>query len=1764
MDKLEKNRVFSEEAISELKSKSAKLMSQANTSTSIAKSQLSALLTIAGAIPVEARHAGLAQTASAQLKKMDTALFKTCSVEILKILKASCRSVYSNDTSQGKKISEVGTDVKSISKLAKSLQGLVGGAGVNGSNADFAEKLKKVTEGSALDKIILKDPRTAGAQYNNTYKGKNDANKHSKDPVNMCTGNFIYEKVDLTIGGIQPLSFKYFYNAIDKQAGSLGKGWLHNYEVHLRTDTENQLTLFLEDGREETFVQELDGIYRNGRSPGAMIQQITPDTEQDEVAFSYQTPGGYRYYFNKKGKNICQKDRNDNQILFSYNEKDLLTKAESEQGAAISYTYQTDGMLSEVCDHTGRTVHMEYREGVLRRVTDPAGKTITYMYNRNGKVSSITNQRGIVSVSNLYDKHGRTLKQKFPDGGVMLFEYQDADKQVILTERNGSKIIYVHDDQYRSTKTIYEDGEELIVYNAQNQKTEVIDKKGNSTKYEYDRNGNVTRIINALGNQLCRSYNEQNKVLSISLNGREKMKNNYDQKGNCITTTDALGRSSVFTYNKQGQVVSFTRADGSHLKFSYDTWGNIVEMSDDFGRKTKYQYDELNRVIKTTDGNNNKTSYTYDKNNNVSTVMNAEGNTQSYTYNEQGKVTSITDFDGSTIYREYNELNRPSKVTDQLGNITFYEYDKMWNVQKEILANGAETQYRYNQLNQLSCVTNPSGAELRYTYDPCGNCIQKQSANGTITRFAYDHLNRKTEIIEPDGTKIKLCYNEANQVEKVSIGKEHVLFYEYDQAGQKIKEINAMGHETLYTYTLLGKVESITNAAGGVLFYEYEEGGLLSAIRYPDGKLERYTYGGNQEITSKTGKDGYRLNYYYDSMNRIHTIESNHGQKKSYTYDPAGNITSMTEADGNRTCYSYNATGNLTAVQDALGNRAEYEYDVLGHLVSIKQLGKSDASIASDKELQEAKKLNTINYEARKTSYHRNTSGQITGMTDALGNEESYEYDAEGNLIKKTDKEGYETLYEYNIKGDMSKIAYADGKEVKLRYDSLRQLTEVEDWLGITRIELDILGRINHVLDYKGRKTAYEWGVLNERKSITYPDGKTVTYHYDEQMRLGELRDGDTLVQYAYNSNNLLTEKTYSNGIKTSYAYDTLGQLQELTHRDSDGILDQYKYSYDLMGNKTSIEKQRRNLVQENGSYEFSYDPLNRLKEITKDGQLLRNYGYDCFGNRVYKKEAKGKTYYQYNQINQLIHSESDDEIKDYAYDRRGNLVQVKKDKILFTAYEYGTANQVLKAMNQKGQQIEYQYNGFGNRIGERLGQGILPVNADLEIGKLRDLVNPEKEIEYILDGTKRYHNLLQKIENGVTQNFTWDHNLISADLNGKTKFHLQDDIGSSIRSVDQEGLLAGSYAYDEFGKLIFSEEKEFPLFGFTGYKIDPITENYFAQAREYNPDLGRFLSKDGGIYQNFTNTGSLNLYSYCANNPINLVDFQGHESIVVTGGQNSPEGKYQFVETALKDINDQKKAGVPASQITWVIVKSGYEDKDIEHFKDTAKQYGVEPVVVSTKNEFINYVNTKDKDGKSDTRNADKITNVSYYGHGESERYTSTNKENRVSFGYKAENSENVDLKQSDISKLKNSAFDHTMTVFFSCNAGTEDCNGKSFAQEWSNKTGGVSYGMKNGRTEYSFINSTGEVGFRWFFDFTAAPMDYINKGLSYFGMASSEWSEKQKRKDRDVNGKKYSEYGSLQYPRLTSLVGDFETILDGGVWERSWNTYEPEEESP
>ncbi len=112
------------------------------------------------------------------------------------------------------------------------------------------------------------------------------------------------------------------------------------------------------------------------------------------------------------------------------------------------------------------------------------------------------------------------------------------------------------------------------------------------------------------------------------------------------------------------------------------------------------------------------------------------------------------------------------------------------------------------------------------------------------------------------------------------------------------------------------------------------------------------------------------------------------------------------------------------------------------------------------------------------------------------------------------------------------------------------------------------------------------------------------------------------------------------------------------------------------------------------------------------------------------------------------------------------------------------------------------------------------------------------------------------------------------------------------------------------------------------------------ASALLHNSELSLWLSVDP-LSDKYPGVSP---YVYCANNPVVMVDVDGREGIVVSGGEyDGSRYKYNFIEPAIKRLKELKSAGKDES-ITWVVMEAGYSNDDIANFKKVADDLGVGP----------------------------------------------------------------------------------------------------------------------------------------------------------------------------------------------------------------------------
>jgi len=130
----------------------------------------------------------------------------------------------------------------------------------------------------------------------------------------------------------------------------------------------------------------------------------------------------------------------------------------------------------------------------------------------------------------------------------------------------------------------------------------------------------------------------------------------------------------------------------------------------------------------------------------------------------------------------------------------------------------------------------------------------------------------------------------------------------------------------------------------------------------------------------------------------------------------------------------------------------------------------------------------------------------------------------------------------------LTKAVHPDGSEHEYRYNENGKISEIINPLGIIVLR--------KVTDHNGKEVKYAYGAHGERTGITYPDGKAVTYRYDESLRLKTLVDGDNTIEYTYDAGSRLSGKVFSSRVSTKDTYNTMVSIARIVEEGGERIYD--------------------------------------------------------------------------------------------------------------------------------------------------------------------------------------------------------------------------------------------------------------------------------------------------------------------------------------------------------------------------------------------------------------------------------------------------------------------------------------------------------------------------------------------------------------------------------------------------------------------------------
>ena len=382
--------------------------------------------------------------------------------------------------------------------------------------------------------------------------------------------------------------------------------------------------------------------------------------------------------------------------------------------------------------------------------------------------------------------------------------------------------------------------------------------------------------------------------------------------------------------------------------------------------------------------------------------------------------------------------------------------------------------------------------------------------------------------------------------------------------------------------------------------------------------------------------------------------------------------------------------------------------------------------------------------------------------------------------------------------------------------------------------------------------------------------------------------------------------------MKEEYAYNKADKLVTLVNKKPDGSeISRYSYTYDKAGRQTSK-------TDSYGTTTYAYDKAGRVLKVTAPGKTT-GYGYDGSGNRVSMKESyassqasgyidgesgKGIEYivkgsrYVYTKAGKLLKLEEEmsgsgsvvlTRETEYLYDGNGNQLAEKTSYIRPTG---GSLKKTIKAgVYGDGQpegpdtlvdRTNNAYDGF-NRLkkAEKLGDGIRTLveytydGDDLRVGKTVQSSEKGYTPETTLFTYDRGNVILETDGAGsVKTGYTRGINYIASHSGGSTSLFLYNGHGDVVQMVTAAGEVQNSYDYDIFGNPTLTVEYAACSIRYAGEYFDKETGLYYLRARYYDPYIGRFTSED--TYRGKDQDPlSLNLYTYCHNDPVNYIDQQ-------------------------------------------------------------------------------------------------------------------------------------------------------------------------------------------------------------------------------------------------------------------------------------------------
>ncbi|MCK8141822.1 polymorphic toxin type 33 domain-containing protein [Flavobacterium sp. I-SCBP12n] len=970
----------------------------------------------------------------------------------------------------------------------------------------------------------------------------------------------------------------------------------------------------------------------------------------------------------------------------------------------------------------------------------------------------------------------------------------------------------------------------------------------------------------------------------------------YDAYGNLQKITGPAN------YKDQRMTMNYVY-DGENHSF-------LTEIKDAFGYQNKMEYDyRFGIPLKTTDRNDQSTEYTIDAVGRPKTIRGpyeiASGKpyTIAYDYFPTAKVpyAKTRNYDPELdkdieTYTYTDGLGRALQVkkTASLFTAAGSPDQEAHIVSGKVIYDGLgrpTTSYYPTTTTTIDAAFSTALSSVNPTkteYDEVGRAIKVTLPDGSnnTTTFKIDTFEGVSTMLTTQTDALNKTVQSQTDVKGsnlASIQNDLVTKFDINALGETIQVTDAMDHITKSTYDWLGRRTEFTHPDAGTTAMEYDLAGNLT---------KRVT----QDIKN-TVPNGGAIQYEYD-YNRLESIK--------YPKNPQNNVQyNYGKANGTAP-----RRGRLWFVKDASGGQ-EFFYGKLGEV---------------EKEIRTLR-ITPTDVQTYISQFEYDTWNRIQKMTYPDGEVVDYTYNRAGNLQSmqgKKESHTYDYIKQlaYDEFEQRKYLKYGNDTETNYTYDpTMRRLQQLQVKSGARQVMNNSYGYdlVGNVLNIKNTAP-----IINNTLGGT----SNHEYQYDDFYRLktakalynGEFTEAKYELNMSYNKMHNITNKnlvhTVNNeqkGYVLDYNYDN-----ELHPNAPNKIVEVGKaeprvYVYDGNGNPTSYS-------EEKSFRKMTWDEENRLMGINDNGRI-HQYTYDAGGERVIKSSGDSQNVAINGQTAAtIVHTDdytgyvspyfviSKGKFTKHYFEGAGRIVS-KLGNGAFAQPLGITAGGVnytnLTAEQQKA--MDAYVKSLGLPPGPPTQQGIYATPEFTGNPYPSEVLKPAAENQAPPEGWPR-NPIFNKpgdvpgppVQFGPPvepttvkpgEGFTG----IGLPENDIFYFH-PDHLGSTSYITTRNGSISQHVEYIAFGEVLFEEHSSSfsSPYLFNGKELDRETNLSYYGARYLDMKTSLWLSVDplatynpvfesefyfdgqhnGGIY----NSGNLNPYIYCYQNPISYIDPNGKQ----------------------------------------------------------------------------------------------------------------------------------------------------------------------------------------------------------------------------------------------------------------------------------------------